>query len=450
MVRVLPRSVHARLVMLFAVGTTLVLVGCMAVLYLVIQARLDVALDASLASRSDDLAAAVAAGDIAVVDEDPLAQLYSPTGDVIAGASRHRLLTVDQVRAVGPGGDRRAVPIGRDLGDADLRLLSRRLDPSGTVLTVATRYQVIDQAGGDALVAVGIAVPVLVGLVCAAGWLVVRAALRPVDTLTRQAAAISTLDTDRRLPTVPGDDEIARLARTLDAMLDRLRVAFARERAFVDDASHELRTPIAVLRGEIDLALDALDDPAEVEQSLLAARGQVIRLTRLAEDLLLLARERAGALVVHRHPVDLRALADEAARELGPVTRTDIQVHGDPTIVDADPDRLRQVVTNLVTNSAAAGARHIHIGIDRDGPDRVRLEVRDDGPGFPADLLPSAFDRFVRGTAARSGSGAGLGLPIVRAVVTAHGGTVDVRNGPPPGGATVAVRLPSGRQHDPM
>jgi signal transduction histidine kinase len=270
----------------------------------------------------------------------------------------------------------------------------------------------------------------------------VRAALRPVDTLTREAAAISTLDSDRRLPAVEGDDEIARLARTLGAMLDRLRVAFARERAFVDDASHELRTPIAVLRGEIDLALDALDDRAEVEQSLLAARGQVSRLSRLAEDLLLLARERAGSLVVRRQPVDLHALVVASAEELGPVAGVEISVDGEEAVVDADPDRIRQVVTNLVTNSASAGAQRVHIGLSHDGPGRLRMEIADDGPGLPPDLLPSVFDRFVRGSGARSGGGAGLGLSIVRAVVTAHGGSVDARNGAPLGGAIVTVRLP--------
>jgi two-component system, OmpR family, sensor kinase len=112
--------------------------------------------------------------------------------------------------------------------------------------------------------------------------------------------------------------------------------------------------------------------------------------------------------------------------------------------VDADPDRLRQVLANLVTNSAAAGARTVRIDIRRDGRDRVGLQVADDGPGFPDHLLPSVFDRFVRGAAARSGSGAGLGLSIVRAVATAHDGTVDASNGPPLGGARVTVRLPAG------
>jgi signal transduction histidine kinase len=261
----------------------------------------------------------------------------------------------------------------------------------------------------------------------------------------RSAAAISSVETDRRLPAVPGNDEIARLARTLDGMLGRLRVAFERERAFVDDASHELRTPIAVLRGEIELALSALGEPAEVERSLVAALGETERLTRLAEDLLLLARERAGSLVIRREPVDLLELAAGEARRLGPVLGPRMEVLGETVVVDGDPDRLRQVLTNLLHNSAAAGARTVQVRVTSDAT-TTALEIADDGPGFPPAVIDSAFERFVRGDNARTpgSSGAGLGLAIVRAVAAAHGGTVEARNGEPLGGAVITARLPLG------
>jgi signal transduction histidine kinase len=242
---------------------------------------------------------------------------------------------------------------------------------------------------------------------------------------------------------VPGDDEVAHLAATLDGMLGRLRVAFQRERAFVDDASHELRTPIAVLRGEIELALLAADDPGERERSLRTALGEAERLSRLAEDLLLLARERAGTLVLRREPVDLLDLAATEAARLQPAFGLRIRVSGDPVVVPGDEDRLRQLLTNLVANSATAGAATVQV---RGTADRtaVVLEVADDGPGFPAEVLDSAFERFVRGdpTRTRSGSGAGLGLSIVRAIVIASGGTAEISSGPPLGGAVVTVRLP--------
>ncbi len=246
-----------------------------------------------------------------------------------------------------------------------VRLLSRPVGSSGQVLTVALPLSAIDRAGSRQLIVLAVATPVLIIALVALGWWLLRAALRPVGVLTREAAAISTLDADRRLPEVPGDDEIARLAATLSGMLSRLSVAIDRERAFVDDASHELRTPIAVLRGELDLALAAVDDPAEVRESLVAAQGQVVRLGRLAEDLLLLARERAGTLVVLRAPVDLTDLAQSEAAVLSKIKSLTIEVYGDPAPVEADTDRLRQVLGNLAANSAAAGASTARVTVTR-------------------------------------------------------------------------------------
>jgi signal transduction histidine kinase len=323
-----------------------------------------------------------------------------------------------------------------------VRLLSRQVEQSA-VLTVGVSAEPLQAARQWLLAVLLIASPLLLAALAGVGWLVVRAALRPVDILTREAAEISALDVDRQLPAVPGDDEIARLARTLDDMLGRLRVAIARERAFVDDASHELRSPIAVLRAEIDLALSALDEPVEVERSLLAARSESERLTRLSEDLLLLARHRTGTQVVRREPVDLYDLVANEARRLGPVLGLRIDVTGDPAVLEGDAGRLRQLLGNLLHNSAAAGASTVHVHLDRDATSAT-LVVADDGPGFPSGVLDSAFERFVRGDSARTpgSSGAGLGLAIVRAVVAGHEGTVEAGNGGPLGGAVVTARLP--------
>jgi two-component system, OmpR family, sensor kinase len=323
-----------------------------------------------------------------------------------------------------------------------VRMFSQRLDTS-RVLSVGVSAQPLQEARRRLLALLLGAAPLLLSVLAVAGWLAVRAALRPVDVLTREAATISSLESDRSLPPVPGDDEIARLARTLDGMLARLRVAFARERAFVDDASHELRSPIAVLRGELELALSATDDPPEVERSLRAALGEAERLSRLAEDLLLLARERAGSLVVRRDPVDLLDLATAEARRLEPVLGLRIDVSGDPVVVQGDADRLRQLLANLVHNSAAAGSNAVRVHVGADAA-QAELQVADDGRGFPPDLQDAAFERFVRGDHARTpgASGAGLGLSIVRAIAAAHGGTVDAHNGKPLGGAVVTARLP--------
>ncbi len=444
--RLVPTSLRARLALLFGVGTSLVLLLALSLLYVALDRQLDGAVDEDLAGRSADLAASIRAHDLTAVAGDPMAQLYDADGSPVATAvaiAGRVLLSPAQVRAIhGTTVMSSTLPLGAAGAPLQVRLLSRPVDRSGQVLTVALPSAAVERASTRQLVVLAVATPLLIAALVLLGRLLLRAALRPVDMLTREAAAISTLDSDRPLPVVPGDDEIARLAATLGAMLSRLSVAFARERAFVDDASHELRSPIAVLRGEIDLALGAVDDPGEVRQSLLAAQGQIARLARLAEDLLLLARERVGTLVVHREPVDLTDLVRAEVRLLAPVTSLRFDVRGDPVIVEADADRLRQVLSNLAANSAAAGAAAARITVGAE-PDLARVEWADDGGGFPPDLLDAAFERFVRGDPARSAaSGAGLGLSIVRAIVAAHGGTAELANGAPLGGAVVTVRLP--------
>jgi signal transduction histidine kinase len=431
---------------MFTVGSAAALALCLVLLYVTLARQLTAALDADLTGRGDDLAAAIRAGDLHVVGQDPLAQLYAADGAVLAGSpslGERRLLAVAEIRGLDAQTLRtRSLPLGRGGTPTAVRVLSRRLD-DGRVLAVAVSAEPLRDARQRLLAVLLIAAPTLLGVLGGAGWLVVRAALRPVDALTRQASAISSLESDQPLPPVPGEDEIARLARTLQGMLTRLRVAFERERAFVDDASHELRSPIAVLRGEIELALSATDEPEQARRSLRIALGEADRLSRLAEDLLLLARERTGSFLLRREPVDLFDLAVAEARRLQPVLALRIRVSGDPVVVAGDADRLRQLLANLAHNSAAAGATtmRVHVTGDRGS---ASLEIADDGPGFPPDILDSAFERFVRGDRARTpgASGAGLGLSIVRAIAAAHAGTVDARNGEPLGGAVVTIRLP--------
>ncbi|MFI6076268.1 sensor histidine kinase [Actinoplanes sp. NPDC051343] len=442
MVRVVPRSVRTRLVLLFSVGTALVLLVCLLVLHEALDRQLDGALANDLSGRYDDLSAAVGGRDLRAVADDPLAQLYTADGALVTGSRSfrdRRLLTPQQVQAITRQQTISAeLPAGVHFTAADVQILA---GPTHRyVLAVAARSDVVDNAGGRQLVVLALAAPLLIAGLAAAGWVIVRATLRPVGLLSREAAAISSLDAERRLPVVGGDDEIARLAATLNQMLGRLQVAFARERAFVDDASHELRTPLAVLRGEIELALGALDDSDELEQSLRAAKTQAERLTRLADDLLMLARDREGTLALNRQPVDLLDLTLSEAASLGPALGLDISVTGDPVVIDADPSRLRQVFANLAANSAAARAAHVSAAV-RVAHGDVLVEWADDGLGFSSAMLSAAFERFARGDTARTESGAGLGLSIVRAIVAAHGGTVSIGNGPPLGGAVVAVSV---------
>ena len=437
--RLTPRSVRARVTAVFVLGAAATLALCLTLLYLTLARELQAALAEDLVGRGDDLSAALSGGDIGAVARDPLAQVYGVDGAVLAGSSSlggRRLLPVEAVRGVtGQVLVTRSVPLGSNGRTTQVQVLARRIAPDEGVLAVGVSESPVHAARQRLIVVLLVAAPLLVAALAAAGFLVVRA--------VREAAEISSVDTDRRLPAASGDDEIARLARTLDGMLARLQAAFARERAFVDDASHELRTPIAVLRGEIELALSAVDDPDEVARSLRAALGEAERLSRLAEDLLLLARERAGSLVFHQEPVDLLDLAAAEAGRLQPALGVRIEVSGDPAVIAGDADRIRQVIADLADNSAGAGASTVRIHVVDDRMS-VSVEMADDGPGFPPGVVGSAFERFVRGDDARTrgSGGAGLGLSIVRAIVTAHGGTVEARNGGPLGGAVVTFRLP--------
>jgi two-component system OmpR family sensor kinase len=279
-------------------------------------------------------------------------------------------------------------------------------------------------------------------------WLA-RAALSPVERLRRQAAAISVRDGDPAALQVPRTrDEIAALAGTMNNLLGRLRRALDTERAFVADASHELRSPLAVLRGELELAARPGRSPAELTAAVHTAAEEADRLARITSDLLVLARGDAGRLELRLAETDLRDLLGRSAA----LARTRLSAAGVTCRVDVpagarahvDPDRVRQAVDNLLANAArfAPAGSVIVVTATEDGPD-LRIEVSDDGPGLPDAFLPHAFERFRRpdGGRSRDDGGAGLGLAIVAAICAAHGGQATARN-KTGGGAVVSMRFP--------
>ena len=291
--------------------------------------------------------------------------------------------------------------------------------------------------GGTAFVAVA-------GL--GAYWLA-RAALSPVERLRRQAAAISGRGDDAVLEVPRTKDEVAALAGTMNDLLSRLRGALERERALVADASHELRSPLAILRGELELAGRPGRSTAELAAAVHSCAEEADRLARITDDLLVLARADAGRIDLHRQETDLRQLFGRSVSLAGPrlaaakvTCRTDVLAG---TLAWVDPDRIRQAVDNLLANAVrfSPAGSVIVIAAREDGPD-LSIEVRDQGPGFPDDFLPHAFERFRRPDAARSrdDGGAGLGLAIVQAICAAHGGHATARN--IPGGAVVTLWLP--------
>ena len=277
---------------------------------------------------------------------------------------------------------------------------------------------------------------------CLGGYALTAGALRPVEDLRRRAEAV-TPGEPSRLPVPPAGDEVSRLAVTLNDMLSRLQAAFEHERRFVADASHELRTPLALLRTELDLALRRPRSREELESALRSAAEETQRLSRLAEDLLLIARADQGPLPIRPEIVAVHELLADAATRFANRASSlgrDLRVEPTDLQVDADPLRVGQALVNLVDNALTHGEGAIELSaVDRNGA--VELHVRDAGSGFPDEFRARAFDRFSRADEARSRGGSGLGLSIVELVATAHGGGVGVGD-QPSGGADVWLSLP--------
>jgi len=292
-----------------------------------------------------------------------------------------------------------------------------------------------------------IAAPLALLLASYAGYQVAGAALRPVERMRTRAERITEHDTAQRLPVPATRDEIEALGNTLNELLARLDAALARERRMLSDASHELRTPLAVLRTEVQVALRGESDAAELREALESAGDEAERLSRLADDLLALARSDQGRLPVRSEPLDTAELLDAAARRADASAsaaerRVVARVEGEGAAVAlADPDRAAQALDNLVANALTHGRGEVTLSA-REGDGRVELHVADRGEGFPDELLGRAFDRFSRGDPARSGQGTGLGLAIVAAIARAHGGEVGARNREG-GGADVWFSLPA-------
>ncbi len=274
------------------------------------------------------------------------------------------------------------------------------------------------------------------------GYALAAGALGPVELLRRRAEAVNPGEPSR-LPVPPAGDEVSRLAQTLNEMLARLQAAVEHERRFVADASHELRTPLALLRTELDLALRRPRSREELESALRSAAVETQRLSRLADDLLLIARADQGPLPMRREVLaaaDL--LADAATRFANRATSLgrELRVVETDLHVEADPLRVGQALVNLVDNALTHGGGTVELSAEgRDG--LVELHVRDAGSGFPLEFRDRAFDRFSRADGARSGGGSGLGLSIVELVAGAHGGAAGLGE-PPSGGADVWISLP--------
>lgn len=463
--------IRIRLTLVFAAAMAVVLVAMGVFLYVGLGSALDEAIDVSLRTRADDVAAlmlqsesglkesagnptggiAEQNGEQAGQDFDQgesFAQVLSASGSVVdstAVVAQSPLLTSSELAQAmrGPITLERASVPGVE-GGARLLAAPVHAQDQDLVVVVGASLEARAEALSRLLSQLAIGGPLALIAACLLAYALAYAAFRPVESMRRQAEAISAIEPGRRLPVPATRDEVAKLGTTLNEMLARLESALAKERAFVSDASHELRTPLTLLKGELDLALSRERSTQEIATTLRSAAEETDRIVQLAEDLLVLARADQGRLPVNRTLVDAKEVLEgvgerfsRRASDIGMALEVDA-----PTGLQLSGDRVRleQALTNMVENALQHGGSPVVLRAVRQG-DRVEFHVRDRGPGFEEDFLSRAFERFSRADESRSTGGAGLGLPIVSIIAVAHGGTAHAANREG-GGADVWLEIP--------
>jgi signal transduction histidine kinase len=426
-------SIRFRVTALATLAVLAVLVAAGVGLVIAQRRFLTQSLDETLGQRADDIASLVADRPTSPLpgssDDDTIAQVVAVDGQVITASpiiAGHPPLA--DAPAPGRGDSLRTID-DLPVDDDPFRVLSRRIDgPDGPVV-IHVAATLDDVAESAALLAstLTIVIPLVAAMLAALIWWLVGRTLRPVDEMRAEVADISGSDLDRRLPVPDTDDEITRLAATMNAMLDRVEQASLRQQRFVADASHELRSPLTRVRSEIEVDL-AHPEQADLLATHRSALEETAALQRLVEDLLHLARSDAGATPDRDEPVDLDDILlrhTRYFRSAGGVTidssgMTAAQVRG-------DRDQLDRAVGNIMDNAVRHAASQVVVTLsERDSV--AQLSISDDGPGIPASARERVFDRFVRLDDARtSGSGGtGLGLAIARDVVERHGGTITI------------------------
>lgn len=299
----------------------------------------------------------------------------------------------------------------------------------------------VDRSTAQLTRALGVGLPIVIAGLGGVAWLLVRRALRPVETLRRQTAEITLRDLQRRLAVPAGRDELARLAGTLNDLLTRLDATTSQQRQFIADAAHELRSPLAALRAGLEVSAR---HPAAAPwpDSAAVALGDAERLSRLVDDLVHLARLDAHPRL-RRHPVDLDEIVFDEVRRVRQRTTLVVDESAVTAVrLNGDGDALARVVRNLLDNAIRHARHRVTVTLTR-SERQARLIVCDDGPGIAPEHRQRVFERFTRLDDARSrdGGGSGLGLSIVRDVTLAHGGTVVVQDSAL--GARFVVELPT-------
>jgi signal transduction histidine kinase len=375
--------------------------------------------------------------EVAGADEQ-LIQVMTPAGAVVAASPN--MVGRPAVVRLAPGQSAQVVTPLDD--DEFVAVAEGAQTPDGLRIVVAARalVDVLDTATVlTRLLIIGL--PVMIVVVALATWFAVGRALAPVEEIRLEVDEISAAQLHRRVPVPRADDEIGRLAATMNRMLERLESARNSQRRFVSDASHELRSPITTIRSHAEVAVAHPDRVTAVELAEVVLAEQQ-RMQRLVDDLLLLARADEHVPLA-REAVDLDDLAFEVGHRLRSATSKRVDTSGvSAARVQGDVDALRRMMRNVGENAARHASSRVDIALAERGDEAV-LTIDDDGPGIPASERARVLQRFVRLDEARSRDegGSGLGLSIVDEVVRAHGGSVSIQQSPL-GGARIRITLP--------
>lgn len=383
---------------------------------------------------------------------------------------KHRLVAASVVRGSGkaekllrslltPSTRMVSLLVRAEQGDSDyatffghehqIRAYASRLHSSAANYTLVAMHFLDQQQDmledlSEALFAV---VPLALLLACAGGYWLARKGLAPVSAMARQAQRISAANLHERLPIVNPRDELGTLAATFNGLLARLGGAFEQQQRFMADASHELRTPVAIVRGETEVALSKPSrSEMEYRESLAIAHGESVRLTRIVEDLFLLSRADTGQLALSKSAFYLDELVQEcvytlrtlaASRQMSIICEVDGEM-----LFRGDENLIRRMIINLLDNAIKYSSTEGKVRVEcRHRQNGYCIVVTDSGGGIPADSQPHVFERFYRADVHRGKSGAGLGLPIARWIAQAHGGQIDLVRSDS-SGSLFKIRLP--------
>jgi signal transduction histidine kinase len=374
-------------------------------------------------------------------DASGVAQVIGPDGTVVARTASIGPMPISSLRP--PPGQQAESPQVVLAGDNDVASVAAigvRVSGQDYVVLAAEPFGSVSDTVGAAGGVLAVGFPGLLLVVAVTVYRLVGRALAPVEAIRAEVSAIEQADLSHRVSVPGGQDEIARLARTMNDMLGRLERAQRSQRRFVADASHELRSPLATLRAHLDLASvmgGRLDGVASDAMS-----SELARLSGLVEDMLLLARADERGLALLPREVDLDDVLDAERVRLQRTTDLRVSAAIAPVKVMGNLAQLTRLVRNLIDNAARYAKSSVHLELRVDDA-RAVLEVSDDGPGIPEDERERVLHRFVRLDDARSSGSGGLGLAIVAEIAAAYGGVVRVGDGPGHTGARLVVELPA-------